>query len=149
MSIERLNLYFDNYFPLDSSERDVLPTLFVERKIKRRQFILQQGAICKHFTFVVSGCLRMFAIDDNGKEHNIQFIAENDWAMDLSSFYSEKSSKLYIEAIEPCIVLQIKHDDVLYLYTHFHKFDHNFRVIIEQKFIALQERVLQNISSSA
>lgn len=149
MSIDKLKQHFDNYFALDAEELDALKMRFTERKIKRRQFILQQGDVCRHFAFVVSGCLKMFAVDKNGKEHNLQFITENDWATDLSSFYSEMPSQLYIEAIEPTIVLQVKHDDVLYLYTHYHKFDHNFRVIIEQKYIDLQDRVLQNISSSA
>ena len=149
MSIEKLKQHFDNYFPLNAEERDALNTRFTQRSVKRRQFVLQQGDVCRHFTFVVSGCLKMYAVDKNGKEHNLQFIAENDWATDLSSFYSEKPSQLYIEAIEPTVILQAKHDDVLHLYTHYHKFDHNFRVIVEQKYIELQDRVLQNISSSA
>jgi CRP-like cAMP-binding protein len=149
VSIEKLKQHFDNYFPLNAREHDELNARFTERSIKRRQFLLQQGDICHHFTFVVSGCLKMYAVDTNAKEHNIQFIAENDWATDLSSFYSESPSQLYIEAVEPTAVLQIKHDDLLYLYVNYHKFDHNFRVIIEQKYIELQNRVLQNISSTA
>lgn len=148
-SIASLIKYFSNYFPLNSKECDELKSRFTERKVKRRQFILQQGDVCSHFTFVVSGCLKMYAADKDGKEHNIEFAVENDWIIDLSSFYSEKSSQLYIEAIEPTIVLQIKHDDLLHLYTSYHKFDRNFRIIIEKKYIELQNRVLQNISSTA
>jgi CRP/FNR family transcriptional regulator, anaerobic regulatory protein len=148
-SIQYLIKYFRNYFSLNSEERDKLSAHFTERSIKRRQFILQQGDVCRHFTFVVSGCLKMYAVDKNGKEHNIQFAAENDWITDLSSFYSEKPSQLDIEAVEPTVVLQIKHDDLLNLYTQYHKFDRNFRIMIEQKYIELQNRVLQNISSTA
>jgi CRP-like cAMP-binding protein len=148
-SIASLIKYFSNYFPLNSKECGELTSRFTERKVKRRQFILQQGDVCSHFTFVVSGCLKMYAADKDGKEHNIEFSVENDWIIDLSSFYSEKSSQLYIEAIEPTIVLQIKHDDLLHLYISYHKFDRNFRIIIEKKYIELQNRVLQNISSTA
>jgi len=148
-SIENLISYFKQYFSLNSAERDELAMRFTERKIKRRSFILQQGDVCRHFTFVVSGCFKMYTVGKNGKEHNIQFAAENDWITDLSSFYSEKPGRLYIEAIEPSVILQIKHPDLLQLYTNHHKFDRNFRIIIEQKFIELQNRVLQNISSTA
>ena len=148
-SIENLISYFKQYFPLNSAERDELAMRFTERKIKQRGFIQQDGDVCRHFTFVVSGCFKMYAVDKNGKEHNIQFAAENDWITDLSSFYSEKPGRLYIEAIEPSVILQIKHPDLLQLYTNHHKFDRNFRIIIEQKFIELQNRVLQNISSTA
>jgi CRP-like cAMP-binding protein len=148
-SIENLISYFKQYFPLNNAERDELATRFMERKIKRRGFVQQEGDVCRHFTFVVSGCLKMYAVDQGGKEHNIQFAAENDWITDLSSFYSEKPGRLYIEAIESTMVLQIKHPDLLHLYTNHHKIDRNFRIIIEQKFIELQNRVLQNISSAA
>lgn len=122
---------------------------FTEKKIKRRGFILQHGDVCKHFTFIVSGCFKMYVIDQAGKEHNLQFEVENGWIADLASFYSEKPSVVYIEAIEPSEVLQIRHDDLLDLYIHYHKFDRNFRIIVERKYIALQNRVLQNISFTA
>ncbi|WP_238381864.1 Crp/Fnr family transcriptional regulator [Mucilaginibacter pedocola] len=147
--IEQLTTYFKNYFALSPAEEEAFAIRLTQKRVKRRQFLLQQGDVCRHFSFVVSGCLKMYAVDKNGKEHNIQFIAENDWATDLSSFYDEKPSLLYIEAVEPTEVLQIKHQDLLYLYSNHHTIDHNFRVIIEQKYIALQNRVLQNISLSA
>ncbi|WP_255373403.1 Crp/Fnr family transcriptional regulator [Chitinophaga sp. CF118] len=141
--------HFKNYFPLTGKEKEELSSHFRERKIKRRGFILQQGDVCKHFSFVVSGCLKMYAVDQTGKEHNLQFAMENDWITDLASFYSEKPSMVYIEAIEPSSILQIEHADLLYLYTNYHKFDRNFRIIVEQRCIELQNRVLQNISASA
>ena len=141
--------YFKNYFPLTAKEKEELSLRFTERRIKRRTYVLQQGDVCKHFSFVVSGCLKMYAVDANDKEHNLQFVAENDWITDLASFYSEKPSKVYIEAIEPTTVLQINHEDLLELYINYHKFDRNFRIIIEQKYIELQDRVLQNISMTA
>ncbi|HEY1165965.1 MAG TPA: Crp/Fnr family transcriptional regulator [Chitinophaga sp.] len=141
--------YFKNYFPLTAKEKEALTLRFTERNIKRRGFILQQGDICKHFTFVVSGCFKLYATDNTGKEHNLVFAAENDWITDLASFYSEKPSAVYIEAVEPSVILQIKHKDLLDLYINYHKFDRNFRIIIEQKYIELQNRVLQNISVTA
>lgn len=91
----------------------------------------------------------MFSVDGKGIEHNIQFAAESDWISDIGSFYSEKPSKLYIEAIEPSVVLQIEKPDLLFMYTNFTRINRNFRVIIENKFVELQNRVLQNISSTA
>ncbi|GGC68500.1 hypothetical protein GCM10011387_22390 [Pedobacter quisquiliarum] len=91
----------------------------------------------------------MYAIDQAGKEHNMQFAAEGEWISDLASFYSEKPSGVHIEAIEPAVILQIKHDDLLDLYIGYHRFDRHFRVIVETKYIELQNRVLQNISVTA
>jgi len=149
MSIKSLIAYFNNYFPLNEEESDALSTRFTERTIKRRQFILQQDDVCKHYNFVVSGCFKMYAVDLNGVEHNLQFAIENDWVVDLSSFYAESPSRLYIEAIEPSVILQIKKADLLHLFINYHKFDRNFRIITERKYTALQDRVLSNISFTA
>lgn len=51
----------------------------------------------------MEGCFKMYAIDDKGNEHNLQFATENDWITDIGSFHSEKPSQLYIEAIEPIL----------------------------------------------
>lgn len=91
----------------------------------------------------------MFAVDPKGTEHNIQFAAENDWIADIGSFHSGKPSALFIEALEPSIILQIKQQDLYFLYTNILKLNSILRVIIENNYVELQNRVLQNISSTA
>ncbi|KAI9463101.1 hypothetical protein F5148DRAFT_1286233 [Russula earlei] len=91
----------------------------------------------------------MYAVDLNGKEHNLEFAAENNWITNLSSFYAMQPGSVYIEAIEPSIVLQINHEHLIYLYGNYPKFNSRFRVIIERNYIELQNRVLQNISATA
>ncbi|WP_034762924.1 Crp/Fnr family transcriptional regulator [Chryseobacterium gregarium] len=147
--IQPLIEYFKKYLPLNSEEINLLSERIKSRKIKRKQMILQEGFVCKHYTFIEKGCFKMYGIDEKGTEHNLRFAAENDWVADLGSFYSEKPSKLFIEAIEPSIIMQIEKRDLIYLFMNSPKFDRNFRVIVEEKFIELQNRLLQNFSSNA
>jgi CRP-like cAMP-binding protein len=146
---ELLLAHMSSAFSLTEKEIVELLRLFAERKIRRRGFILHQGDVCRHFTFVVSGCVKMYAIDQTGKEYNLEFAAENEWISDLSGFYSEKPGSVYIEAVEPSVILQINRPDLIYLYANYPKFNSTFRIIIERKYIGLQNRVLQNISASA
>lgn len=141
--------HFDKYLPLNESEIIALKSRTVERKVKRKQYILQEGDTCKYFTYIVEGCFKMYGVDDSGIEHNLIFAAEDDWISDIDSLHKEKPSKLFIEAIEPSVVLQISKGDLWYLYTNFPKFYRNFRVIIEDKYIQLQDRLLQTFSASA
>lgn len=149
MNIEPIIEYFSKLLPLDNNEIEAVKATFIERKIKRRQFILQEGDVCKLNTFVVEGCFRMYFVDENGKEHNIQFAVENWWIGDIGSFHSEEPSKLYIEAIENSVILQIKKQDQLYLFDNYPKFNQIFRVFTENALVTFQRRVLQNISSTA
>lgn len=141
--------HFNQYLPLTDEEAAELTQRANVRTIKRRQFILQEGDVCRRYTFIVEGCFKMYGVDERGAEHNIQFAAENDWIADIGSFHTEKPGRLYIEALEPSAVLQLEKADLLYLYEHYPKFDRIFRVIIEDKFVELQNRLLQTISSTA
>jgi len=141
--------HFEKYLPLTEIESEVLLTRLNERKLKRKQYILQEGDICKSFTYVVKGCLKMYGVDQSGGEHNLLFAAEDDWITDLDSLHKEKPSNLFIEAVEPTTVLQISKGDLWYIYTNHPKFNRLFRVIIEDKYIELQNRLLQTFSIAA
>lgn len=141
--------HLESFIPFTAAEREMLATPFVARHFKKRQMLLNEGEICRHYSFIVSGCVRMYALDDKGYEHNIQFGAENDWITDFASFHTRKPSLLHIQAIEETSVLQIEQQDLYRLYINIPKLDRIFKVIIENKYVELQNRVLQNLSATA
>ncbi len=149
MTTKPLIDYFNNLLPLDEGETSVVEEFFKERRVKRRQFILQEGDVCKYNTFVVEGCFRMYFVDEKGKEHNLQFAIENWWIGDIGSFHSEEPSKLYVEAIENSTILQIGKQDQLKLFVNYPKFNRIFRVLAENAMVSAQRRILQDIGSTA
>lgn len=148
-SVDPLLSYFNELIPLTRDEVEMVTAKFQPRLYRKKQFVLQEGDICTQFNFVVRGCLRMYKIDDQGTVHILQFASENNWINDLGSFHQLKSSALNIDALEDTVVLQISHSDLISLYMAAPKFDRIFRVLIENGFIRLQDRLLQNISSTA
>ena len=148
-SIEPLLSYFDRLIPLNKEEQEFVTLKFHSRLFRKRQFVLQEGDVCTQFNFVVRGCLRTYKIDEKGNIHVLQFATENNWINDLGSFHGVKPSALNIDALEDTVVLQISRDDLISLYKVAPKFDRIFRVLVENGFIRLQERLLQNISAAA
>lgn len=149
MNIEKLLTHFNSYIPLNEEEKNELQKRVIERYVKRKQFILQKNDVCNNYSFIVSGLFKMYTVDKNGIEHNLHFALENEWICDISSFHFKKPSQLYIEAIEPSVILQIDNSNLKYLFTHYPKLDRIFRVLIENKFMDLENRILQSISSTA
>lgn len=147
--IEPLLAYFQNLIPLNKEEKQLVCDLFKPRLYRKRQYVLQEVDVCNQFNFIVRGCLRMYKVDDKGNTHIVQFASENWWLSNIGSFHERKPSELNIDALEDTMVLQISHDNLLTLYIQAPKFDRIFRVLIENSFISLQKRLLQNISSSA
>lgn len=148
-AIEPLLHYFQKVIPLNIEEKQLVSELFKPRLYRKKQYVLQEGDICNQFNFIVRGCLRMYKIDDKGNTHILQFAAENWWLSNIGSFHERKPSELTIDALEDTMVLQISYDNLLALYTTAPKFDRIFRVLIENSFVSLQKRLLQNISSTA
>lgn len=148
-NIDPLLDYFNKLIPLNSEEKRLVTDLFKPRLYRKRQYVLQEGDVCNQFNFVVRGCLRMYKIDDKGNTHIIQFTSENWWLMDIGSFHQRNASELNIDALEDTMVLQISYDNLISLYLQSPKFDRIFRVLIENSFVSLQKRLLQNISSTA
>lgn len=148
-NIDPLLDYFDKLIPLNAEEKRIVADLFKPRLYRKRQYVLQEGDVCNQFNFVVRGCLRLYKVDDNGNIHIIQFAAENWWLMDIGSFHQKTASELNIDALEDTMVLRISYDNLISLYQQCPKFDRIFRVLIEKSFVSLQNRLLQNISSTA
>ncbi len=149
MAIEALLSHFNSLVTLSEAEQEDLRTRVTTRNLKRRQFLLASGDVCKHYHFVVNGCFKMYKVDNNGKEHNIHFAIENQWTTDIGSFHTEQPSQLYIEAVEPSEVIQISQSDLIHFYETSILFNRIFRVMVEDEFVQLQYRLLQTISTTA
>lgn len=141
--------FFNAIIPLKKEEEDLVRQYFHLRSYRKRMFVLQEGDICQHLTFVLSGCLRMYKDDENGNPHILLFATENSWINDLGSFYDAKKSLLNIDVLENAEVLQINLEDIKALYRSAPKFDRIFRILTERNLVLLQNRMLENISLSA
>lgn len=149
MTAQPLITHFETYLPFEEAEKSLIESKVSHRKVKRRELILTSGEICRYYTFVVSGCFRMYITDAEGKEHNILFAAEGDWISDIDSFHATTPSQSNIQALEASEIIQIAQKDLYHLYLNILKLDRIFKVITEEKYVELQNRVFQNISSTA
>jgi CRP-like cAMP-binding protein len=72
----------------------------VNKKLKRRQYLLHEGQICQYNAFVASGLLRLYRVGNDATEHILRFAAENWWICDLESFHQGLPAKGAIDALE-------------------------------------------------
>ncbi|PZP50591.1 MAG: cyclic nucleotide-binding protein [Pseudopedobacter saltans] len=148
-SLEPLLEYFDGLIPLNEQEQTLVSEYFKPRLYRKRQYVLQEEDVCTQFNFVVKGCLRLYKIDESGNTHILQFASENWWLSNIGSFHQRTASELNIDALEDTMVFQISYENLIALYTNSPKFDRIFRVLIENSYVALQNRMLLYISSTA
>lgn len=139
----------NRHIQLDKIETDYFISLLQIKKLKRKEFLLRQGDICKTENFIVKGCLRTYTIDGHGIEHIVMFGIEDWWVSDLYSFLTQSPASYFIDALEDCVLLQISKANLDQLFEKVPKFERFFRLILQNAFIALQQRINQNISYTA
>ena len=49
---------------LTEKEQELVKTFFIPKKLRRKQFLLQEGEVCQYTAFVEKGLLRSFNVDE-------------------------------------------------------------------------------------
>jgi CRP-like cAMP-binding protein len=134
---------------LTEEEFSYCKSLFMPKKLRKRQYFLQEGDVCKYQAFIEKGILRSYTIDDKGNEHILQFASEGWWMADLSSDLTEEPSFLNIDALEDSELLLITRPNWELAMQKVPKLEHYFRTILQNHLVATQKRLLQSLSETA
>ena len=134
---------------LTEEEFDFCKTLFIPKKLRKKQYLLQEGDVCRYTSFVEKGMLRMFTVDEKGNEPILQFSSEGWWVADLYSFLTDEPSNYNIEALEDCELLLITKESWDILLEKIPAFERYFRILIQNSLIATQRRLMSSISETA
>jgi CRP-like cAMP-binding protein len=146
------NLILQNlkrHIDLTEEEKKIFSSSLKSKKVKRHQFLGEEGEISRYQNFVTKGCLRSYFVDENGFEHNVQFAIEDWWIGDMASFLTKKPGSLYIEALEDSEVLQLDNPTMEDLYIKIPKLERFFRILLQNAFISFEQRIISVISKTA
>ena len=149
MTTELLFKNIERHIHLSATEKDRLSTLLQEASLNKREFLLRQGASCKHIYFVNSGILRAYYVSREGKDSTIMFATSNWWITDMHCFLNELPSMVNIQVVEPAVVLKLSKRDLETLYLNMPQFNVYFRILIQNAYCREQLRTMQNLSLPA
>ncbi len=147
--VEALLENISRYITLTAGETERFFSLVEEKKIRKKQLLLQDGDICKHSIFVKQGCLRGYTIDKQGTEHNITFAPAGWWIADLYSLFTGKPGQLFIETTSDSVIQLLSREKQEQLFQEIPAFERFFRILTENALVSNQQRVIDNLSLSA
>jgi len=146
----------DNFFnkisngiTLTEADKTIFRQYVIVKKLRKRQFLLQEGEICKSVAFVNKGMLRSYLMDEKNNERIIQFAPEGWFISDLSSFITNDFSNLNIDAIENSelvLISQAAHIRLEKIIPEFFRFNY---MQYRSAYIALQKRLTNMVTLSA
>ncbi len=149
MSSHKFLAYIQRHINLNENEEAFILSKIRERKYLKNQFIVQQGDVCKHTCFVISGCIRSFHVDDEGTEHTVSFSVEDWWSADMGSFITQTPADYNIQCIESTSLIQFDYDLMEELYLTVPKLERGFRIITQNALVSAQKRIVQTFSMTA
>lgn len=146
-------LMYDRYFeifnksvPLTEEDQEMIKNYLTVKKLRKRQYLLQEGDVCKVVAFVENGALRLYRVDEDGTEHIVQFALDGWFITDLYSFLTNEPSTYNIDAIEDSELVLISRPASEELRKLSAKYQEFIFQATSEAYIQLERRITSTIS---
>lgn len=133
--------HISRYVQLSEAEENLLLSIVKHQSLKKKEYLLTEGQICKANYFVAKGCLRNYLINEKGVEQITQFAIENWWITDYGSLSTQTASGFFIQAIEDAEVIAIEKHLEEELFDKIPKLERYFRLVLKRAYAASQMRI--------
>ena len=146
--IHKLRKHIEEISSFTDEEFDYVKKFFAEKKVRKHQYLMQEGdkVTCEYW--IAKGVFRAFYLDNDGKEYILQFALENWWLSDYNAFFNQAESKINIICMEDaevyCLTLTAREK----LASEFHRMEHFFRIKLTKGYAAQQRRIISLLSGN-
>lgn len=146
---ETLLSHIQNKVNVTEAQKNELQSFFTFKKLRKKQYLLQEGEICKCLSFVSKGLLKSYFMDEKGNEHINMFAFEGWWISDFNSFINQEKSVLNIDAIEETELLMITREEYENLMISIPAMDRYFRILYQNSLVTKDYRLIVSNSFTA
>lgn len=129
---------FDEILKISDEDWLLFESILKPIYLKKGDFLLKEGQVCKGIYFVSVGALRTYHLHD-GKEINTCFNFEYDLLREIESMTNNTPSTKNIQALEDCLVFFINREKLIDLYKKSDFYQTLGRMILEQLAISEQK----------
>lgn len=138
---ETLKESIQEHVSLTDEEWELCKNSFRPKRMLKRQFLLQEGDVCRDLAFVEKGALYSYTVDSKGNQHVIRFAFEGWWMANLQSFFTQKPTNLNIEVLEDSELLMLDQQNHEKLIEEIPAYERYQRIMFQNAYVALQQRV--------
>ncbi len=146
---DQLNKSIHQHVSLTDDEWELCKNNFRPKRALKRQFLLQEGDVCRQLTFIEKGALYSYSVDSKGNQHVLRFAFDGWWIADLQSFFTGNPSTLNIEVLEDSELLVLDRKNHEKLLEEIPAYERYHRIIVENAYVALQQRVENALGRTA
>jgi CRP-like cAMP-binding protein len=141
--------HIEDKVKLTDDEKQRISTFFTFKKVRKRQYILQENDVCRNLSFVRKGLLKSYRLDEKGTEHITLFGWEGWWISDFNSFVNQASAVLNIDAIEDTELLNLSRENYEQMTLEVPVMDRYFRILYQNSLVTKDQRLISSNSDTA
>ncbi|MES2648085.1 MAG: Crp/Fnr family transcriptional regulator [Bacteroidota bacterium] len=141
--MEKLLTYLNSIYSLSPELQEHLFGILKQQTLSRKQYLLKAEQVCNNIYFISKGLVRCF-YNKEDQEVNTWFMKEDDVIVSVESFFYQKKSKEFIQAIEDTELHSISYEELEYIYHTFPEFNFVARILL-QKYYTLSEQRLYSL----
>ena len=120
-----------------------------EKTLSKGEVLIEQDQIVNKTFFVISGCLRSYCIDKNGKEHTLLFAIKDWWISDYIAIHNNEQATLTVECLSESKVIEFNAKELDGIHARFPEFESYQRHNLERHVVSLHKRILNQLQLSA
>lgn len=146
--MEALKDCISNQISIDNAALDAIVAAFEIKSLKKGDFLLKAGNICRQMAFIDSGYLRMYDIAD-GKEITLWIGSAGKFITSLSSFVFESENFWNIQAVTDCTLYTInrqRHFELCKQQPKWLEFDN---LLLAHSFALLEQSMFAQLHTTA
>jgi CRP-like cAMP-binding protein len=148
MSFDAILKNIGRHVLLSEEEQQDFCSLLSVKFFKKKAYLLREGEVCLHETYINKGCLRNFYIDTEGIDHSFYFGIEDWWMSDMHSRINAVPSASNIIAVEDTEVFQVAQTDLEKFLKKVPALERFFRISYQYSIAQHQTKYLQQLHMS-
>lgn len=133
--VDRLN----SFSAMNSELSDMIQKVAKVDYYKKGEHLLKESEVCDKAGLLVKGLVRFYYINEE-KDITSRLMEEGSIITAWISYYTQKPSNEFIEALEDAVFVYVDYKDTQKLYNDFPEFNKTTRLIIEHAFYLSEQR---------
>jgi CRP-like cAMP-binding protein len=140
--------FCNQFSPLEEEAAAELFKHIKTKTVKKGQYLLKTGQVCRHLFFVNEGVLKLFFIKD-GKEFINVFGVENRLFSAFESYLTQTPSNFMLLALEQTTVTMISYEEMERLCKKYHCMETFFRKLVSIAATKMTRRISEMLEENA
>ena len=138
--MEELLFYLNSIHPLSPRMQEHFIQIVQYTELRKRDILLRRGQVCENIYFILKGILRCYYVK-NDNEVSSWFMKEGDLIVSVESYFLQKPSYEYIQALDDCILYSVSHSQLEAAYREFPEMNFISRVFLEKYYTLSEQRI--------